>query len=606
MTKQRAFHNQVSACCTFIVLALLPSVCAAVELEKVIWGFDGRPIEQQFIPVSMLVSNNSATAINANVILKQRLPNLQRTGAELQQLLYLSAGESRWIQFTPFIVGSYTNWVLEIGGKEFTLDRVQNNSQTPPAYSDPIQLFNPNTLNAKRGFLKRFPEELFPNSVAATSTLKVLFLDHVPRWETGRRRALLDWLYAGGELHILREDEELFPQFMEPLEELNTPLDEFHVGAGTVYRHPMQANQVTQEFVESLESLQRGKLAASNADAQVDYNDYSSYQYKSQAILRRLKRLIQTEHVWWLIYTIAVIYIGVNFPGLFLLSRRKVRFQTLYGIMLGSILLFSVIYFFIGRRGYDESSQVHSVAIVKPTSKEAVLANGWVNAFVTDGDNYDFHFNSPTTLFSTAQNEESVNGFVFDGHFVVDIPPFSSRSFTYQTKVPYKPFDIELLKWQPQGDNFAIQLKLDDRLAADKDDFARYSLVHKNRVYNMKRSGNVLSVRRKRFRPIEGFVAQNQDDYNQYAFSYQNEYNKQLSKEKNLEASMAKLLPTLLAEELRIVSNLDAKTHEVLDDRVKLLAFVKMPPELFVQEQQLNRQSGYMLYVSDVILPESP
>ena len=199
----------------FAVLALflVGGPVVAVDIEETIWGFDGRVVPYRFNPLSLLVSNNTEEPVGIQLRLQRaQRSGGDRVGALVEEAVFLAPFSSRWVQFYPFIVSDQDSWSVSWGFLPS-----QRKELTGYQYGGParVALADLNSTMRPQGRVKSFPEELFPPFVSATDTLEAVFLDHVPRWQEPRRRALLQWVQRGGTLFLTPGETGDFPRVHE-------------------------------------------------------------------------------------------------------------------------------------------------------------------------------------------------------------------------------------------------------------------------------------------------------------------------------------------------------------------------------------------------------
>jgi len=181
---------------------------SALEVQQVKWGFDGQVVPGRFNLLSVLVVNSSDTPFDGTVNFYKSHGLGDRVGAIYPTPCYLSPLTTRWLQFYVFIDNPYDQWRLEWGrGPD------DHHDLDPPKWGPPAQVLlsdSETVLSAVSGF-KQFPDELFPPTVAATGGLDSLLLDHAPHWEPAKRQAFLNWLRAGGNVHLLMGADGRYP-----------------------------------------------------------------------------------------------------------------------------------------------------------------------------------------------------------------------------------------------------------------------------------------------------------------------------------------------------------------------------------------------------------
>jgi hypothetical protein len=189
------------------LLAAFGQRASALEVDEVVWGFDGKVVKGCFNPLSILVSNRSAEAFDGTLVLQQSVGS-NEVDARLEEAVFLSPNSSRWVQFYPFVLFGYESWEQSAGRRQrFSIDEPAVGERSTVFLSDPDDFLRTGVA------MKRFSDSLFPPFVGATSGLKTVVLDHVPRWEESRRRSFLNWLHGGGTVHLLQSATGEHPEF---------------------------------------------------------------------------------------------------------------------------------------------------------------------------------------------------------------------------------------------------------------------------------------------------------------------------------------------------------------------------------------------------------
>ena len=361
----------------------LGQVTPKIRIADKIWGFDGRVMNGQFMPLSIELDNLSDEPIEAQATLRSIAGMLRETGGTATQPIFLSPHSRRWVQFYPYIAGMASSWRFELRTEDetFTFDAIdqprfvlESNSlqmksedQSLPA----VILDRPDLLIKIPTTIKHMPEDIFPPYATATHGLYAMFMDHVPDWETPRQEALLAWLKAGGRLHLLLDQNRQTLRFSGPLAALNEPFTEYHVGSGSVTRHEIQRAELSKDIVTLAVTTQG--LSKADLDEIAEYQEqagngfsYGTSVTDDEDLFYELRQLTQPDHMWWLIFLLSLCYVGLIFPGCWVLSRqRKLHFLVTYGSIAGLAAIFSLMFLFIGRRGYGESTSLHSACIAR-------------------------------------------------------------------------------------------------------------------------------------------------------------------------------------------------------------------------------------------------
>ena len=91
----------------------------------------------------------------------------------------------------------------------------------------------------------------------------------------------------------------------------------------------------------------------------------------SQNLFAKLRRMASPKHNWVVIHAMSLIYLGLIFPGWYLLARARMDYRTTTLAFLGVTLLFTIAFHVVGRRGYGETTTVNSVALARPVGEKA-------------------------------------------------------------------------------------------------------------------------------------------------------------------------------------------------------------------------------------------
>ena len=276
--------------------------------------------------------------------------------------------------------------------------------------------------------VKHFSENIFPPYATATVGLHTVFLDHVPDWEAPRRQAFLSWLKQGGRLHLLRDARGEFPRFSGEMSVIGEPFDRYAVGKGLVVRHSFQRDGVTKELVsqvtvvdvlqspdEEFEKQLTEEMQAKNFGGGLTGDDLEASSI-DDSIFRGMRELTMPDHAWPVIFLLALCYIGLMYPGCFILSQdTKRHFLTTYGAIIGLTVVFSALFMFIGRRGYGETTTLQTLGIARAENDTDWSVMQWNAFFVTSGDIYDAEATDQQSVFATSETTEEVSASMLAG-----------------------------------------------------------------------------------------------------------------------------------------------------------------------------------------------
>lgn len=408
-----------------LLLASVSSCAAALEVVETRWGFGGKAVAERFNLVSILFHNPGPRPFDGEVNLR-RDDGGQSFGAPLAQRVYVTPGTSRWVQFCPYLGRWNPGWVLAWRDERHRRLELPTADIAAPA-TVLFEAADSLSLPTAAG-LRRFDERLFPETAGATDGLAAVALDHVPAWaatgrlDQARRRAFLDWLHRGGVLHLLHDGHGAHPQFGGDLAVLDTPRERFHVGAGVVLRHAASRRDAA--------SLMRGPPP----DDDERRRNLAGMDHDVQ-IAQALRRAVDPDHAWWLIYTLGGLYLVLVGPANWAVGRFVRDYRAALATLLATVGIFGFLFDRIGRRGYDEVAVVHTVAYARPVSPGAWDVAQWSNLFVTASDRYAVRHGGSHNLYATVMDLESVPGVIHagaDGFFDVRMPLYSNRAVVHR------------------------------------------------------------------------------------------------------------------------------------------------------------------------------
>jgi hypothetical protein len=598
----RAIHDCVKLLALWLLLtAALDRSASAIEVEEMLWGFDGQVVIDRFTPLSVLVSNPTDQPVEAALQLqKHGRGAAQKLGAAIVESVYLSPFASRWVQFYPYITNEWDEWSLTWGKRpqqHYELKRPR------PGRSAAVALVDRDSLSTTTFSVSTFPENLFPTVVAATGGLKALILDHAPRWQKPRRYAFLNWIYRGGRVGLLPDTDGQYPEFGEQLSVLNAPLPKQRLGSGTVVRLDCADDATVNRFLttpadaSSAEQIPKPPADGESPDGQSHY----AWQLGPK-VITTLQRMTQPEHNWPLIHGLSLTYLATLFPGWYLWSRRRVDFRIMLASFAVVALSFGFVFYSVGRRGYGETTSVNSVAIARPLSGDAYDVLQWSNVFVTDGNAYKMSYGGGGHLYSTCQQFEQVNGVIdngLDGYFMVDIPRFSSRNFAHHGYVSQPHIVAEIVTFGVDGGELKeLGLKIDDSFPSQQ---LTVQILYKDKIYRLSRKESELQLIGSG-RPIAEYL-QTTDEFSAWSNANNPWYrDEKLTDPRTLYDS---LLPPLVARALEIEDPPEAAKYSLPEDRLRLLLYAPATTPFFIDSELLSRQAGYVLYVTDIFTPES-
>jgi hypothetical protein len=572
------------------LLLFVVASASALELQQVRWGFDGRAVPGRFNLLSVLVANPSATPFDRAMYLYKSRGLEQRVGATYETPCYLSPRMSRWVQFYVYIDNQYDQWRLEWGGTPDDHHEVEAPKWGPPAQ---VLLTDSEITVSSVSALRQFPEELFPPTGAATSGLDSVLLDHAPRWESAKRQAFLNWLRAGGKVHLLMGADGRYPSFADELNMLNSSRERTRIGSGLVVRHAATAREIRAPDVEDgVVPLRQSKPDEPTALPQT-----------TDSFFRALARLSHPRHSWGWIYMLAIAYLALVGPGNLMAGRRLADYRLRIGLLLATVVGFAWLFNIVGRRGQGEASVVHTLSYARSVDGDTYNVMQWVNVFATRGAHYTIKHPAPHNIYATGQDYEPVNGWIEsgkDGQFKVDIPMFSRRAFLHEAEMKGANLGVKIESWD--GAETLKKLSLTMR-----PDFTNQILegwvVQGDQAYAMKLTGGRLEFGDPGKQSLSSLLSESGSQHG--VPDYANPYDDDTAVT-DVKGRFRELVKPLIAWSLNTenFTRADASAPAA-DGRVQLFLFARSPESFCISGSQFGREIGYVLYHLDLFRPGS-
>lgn len=616
---------------TLVAAALMAPATAQVKKPTIkvvehIWGFDGRVQPGQFNPLSVLLDNQTDTAVELTATLQRSQNLLNRSGGRYTEPVFLAPAARRWVLFYPYVANSLeADWTLTINGGEgaFRNEKVGEFQQPRVAIktdydkTDPLPqvvILDPvGRFSSRPTSLKHLPEEVFPPYATATFGLHSVFLDHVPDWEQPRQAAFMAWLKNGGRLHLLNNPRNERPRFTGELSDLNQPMARFSIGSGVVVRHEIQREEVTEDLVKRNVSLDvlKGPLDEIEQELENNQQNYGISPFTDSEpstiddnLFRRMRELTFPDHNWALIFLLALCYIGLIFPGCYLLSKKKeFHFLTTYGAIVGLSIVFSLIFLFIGRRGYGESTTLQTLAIARAEDDKHWSVFQWNALFVTSGDEYSASGKDQQALFSTANTMDEEEVMITRGleaQIRMRIPPFTSQTFVSRRRLAGSDWGLKVNSAEVTPDSL-VNLKMSTGPGFPGKSTDSFFVLYGRRIYNLSydpEQKTLVQLSQRQY--LARFCAPRYEYDNQWAPAL----NASLPADTRTEAerffddSLAQLARRSLLDDL---TN-RPREFELPADRIRIYAYTEIPEEFLINVSAPTKNSGRILFVKDVLL----
>ena len=492
---------------------LTPGVIAQdsqqLRVVEVVWGFDGRVVTGQFMPLSILVDNLSDQPVEATARLRRITGALIEVGGISTQPAFIGPNSRRWIQFYPYILGNSATWHFDLQTEEktYTFDSLdqpraifdRNRDSEEAQLSLPAVILDPQGFATKSPTtVKHMPAEIFPPYATAMHGLRALFLDHVPDWEAPRQQALLSWLKSGGQLHLMKDSNNQTLSFSGILAPLNEPFPEFPVGNGTVTRHDFQRDGLSLQVVSP--AVTPPGVNVDLSEPEPSFNQVGAVGHTAQEeatvnddeLLMWMRELTQPDHAWIVIFLLSMCYVGLIFPGCWILSKqRRLHFLVTYGAIAGLAVVFSLIFLFIGQRGYGETTSLHTLAVARAEDATHWSSLEYRTLFVTSGDLYTLDDKDRQTLLASGAADERADALMTAGNsasMVARVPPFSSQSMIFRRRLTLDDWNLSITNVEQSGSELtALTLSFNEKFPLHKDN--KYFVIHGKRIHTLKADG---------------------------------------------------------------------------------------------------------------------
>ena len=567
-----------------------------LRVESFHWGFDGRVVPGEFNPLALVILNPSATPLEGTLELVRLRAMYWEVDTRLLQPMFVSAHARRTIRFYPYVIGAFDSWQLVWVDPAGTRHVINDEPWRPLAGTAAVvELVDRDETVRRRGRLKRFPEQLFPTASTATSGLHGVVIDHVPSWETPRRLAFFDWVHRGGVVHLVKGPGGRWPQFSGAWAGLD-PERGGRLGSGRVVRHELSAADLDPSTItpENTSDEPRGRRSLANGLGTLfDTVD-------DDALFAALRSMTRPVRNWVLIYLSALAYLAMLFPGCLALSRRGLDYRLVLAALLGVVGLFSTLFALVGRRSDTRGMTIRSVAVARQLPGGALDVTGWVDAAVTSSGRYRFTVDGTGRLYSTAQDLEQLTGTISSGRaaeLAVEIPPYSSRTFIYRSRLEDGGFDVAIRNMLSTPVRLeSLELEFDEKFPAKTLSIA---VLDGRRLYSMVRSGRRLRL---------GMVLGSIEALSTFGPTGRlpRRFDPTFDEYQGVENTMHQLFHPVVLRSLGLRSSRDLSSFALPPDRLRLFVYAPLPGSMMVRVAETvdtADQSGCVMYVIDLPRP---
>ena len=580
-----------------------PSDPSLLHLEEVRWGFDNNIQLQEFNLLSLKVHNVSSNPWNGPLRLTQVLPGRQPLGIPLQLDVALGPEESRWVQFTVMLNDSLEGWFLDWGGGEFgTLEL-----QTPAAGPRPtVLIYNPDTVLSTTSPLRRMPEELFPQNLAGTASLRGVIFHTVPFWTGARVRTLREWLNGGGRVYLLKTSQGSYPRFPSGMDFLNQESNEYSVGAGVVKRLPFTLEDLDIDAARNLLfNDDRPSISATGRSTML--NQYG-YMPPTEAVgwqrhewaSRELRKLAIFKRPWLLIYLAVACYLVTLFPVCYRLGQDHAEVRWFYITFFGSVLIFSALFVGLGQVGGHEFNRLRSLGAARELEEGVFDVTQWTMACARSDGTYHL---------TLAGNGAAVHGLndleAFPGSYdcstnelTMDMAPASTLGLYQRNRVTSSLQRPHLANFE-QTANAVQSAQVSPGPDFDKSAIAAW-LVHRDVAYPLDISEAVWKLSRQhRSMGISGIIT----PADQQSIGPLGMWRTSAPAESDIpeaeQVILERIRPLLIAAAFQQSAAVDERRCRVPEGQVRLLIQRSLPDDFKVPSSDFPDQRGTLLFAFD-------
>ncbi|MBX3439411.1 MAG: hypothetical protein KF861_18125, partial [Planctomycetaceae bacterium] len=569
------------------------------------WGFDGKAQPRSFVPLSVLVQNNSPGEFEGTLRLRKSLRLSDQIDAVIEREVYVGPLSSRWVQIVPYVFDDWEQWELTWVGLNVEPFSVPTPNTGERAT---VLVYDPNQLQTSGGILHRFPSDLFPTSVTALDGLRGVVFDRLPGWQGGPRQAFLDWLRLGGRVYLLQDDQGRYPEFPESLSVLNQRGDRFFVGTGVVRRIPrtvasLDAETVRQEILED----ERGRF---NTPEWRSFRKQTNFQGTMPLInpggwdpdtnlLETLQRLSRFHRNWIAIYGLALLYLIALFPGCYWLTRRIKGYQWFYLGFFAVIGIFSVGFASLGRLGAADVARIRSVAVARQIEAGVYDVTGWSSAAVKVGGDYTLEHQGTGRLYAGGSEIEPIKGRVVsgaEGRMEADIPPASTRSAIHRTRLEGPPLGVRIERIEIDAGNLS-QLVLSTGPDFPRKPQAVY-VWHQARAYRLRQVGREWQLQPTTRKFGTTFLT-DMGEFQVPGFGLRSRFLGTPDEDKSNDDYGALLKP-LIGNSFGLNNTIDPFRLMLEADVLRLFVYAPMTPVFHATEELFPDQEGCVLYSVDL------
>jgi hypothetical protein len=586
---------------------------AAITIERVQWGFDGKAPERTFTPLSVLVQNNTPLEFEGTLTLTKLIQSTKPIDAAIERDVYVGPLSSRWVQFVPYVISDWEQWRLSWGKSAD-----QRYDVPTPQIGEPatVLLYDPEDLQFAGGVLRRFEVNLFPASVTGTDALRGVVMDRPPRWQGARRQAFLDWLGRGGKVFLLQDEQGRFPRFPESLDPLNRGGDRFTVGAGTVQRIAMPVSELTPDFVK--QQILTDRVSGAGDERYQQYRRSSQFAGTAPLVNRSgwdrdtqmfidLQTITRFARRWWVIYVLSLAYLFVVLPIVFRIGQEARDYRWVYVALLMSVGLFSYGFASLGRLGASEVNRARSVAVAHQLNEGLFDVTQWTCVGVRTGGEYTVEYSGTGQLYTTSQDMERIDGRIVAGpaaQMDLEIPPASTRTVLSRRRVPAPPLGLRVVMSASDEQGLStLTIETGPQFPADP---MTMLAAHGGRICQLQRVGEHLRLIPSTRRPLVSFLTEHLE-LTQFVGLRAGMMGKRPADSTQSDSKVYEIaMRTLVGNSFGLRERVDLTRLQLPEGVVRVFVYAPQPTELQTDGASFPDTRGYVMYCVDLPLSGGP
>lgn len=589
---------------------------SALGLGEVRWGFDGASQANTFVPVSIEIHNQSDLPWQGELHLGQVM-GASRSQVPQVMPLSLQGRESRWVQFCVLTHFAVEEWEVSWGpgaGHSASLPPVRVGRKST------VLIHDASSVNLAEGALKRFPEDLFPQSVTACGGLRSVALDHAPFWQGARAQAFLDWLRGGGRVEILRNARGEWPVFPAPLTELNQSLPTYRVGIGLVRRLDLQASQLDGEILRRERVLDESPVDASTeatrrlsqTSGSLGFGFNTSWDVNS-GIFSRLRTTLAFRRRWWLIDLCVFAYVLALYPGCWYIGRVRRNVGGFYVAFAAATVLFSILFGLLGRLDESNTSRIATAGAAREVGDGTFEFSEWTLWRAAAGGTFAAGHPGSGHCYSTTDAMDALTGVVRIsgrlqpgpvGSAEFNLPPASMQSLRHSSRVTIPRPRPQILQLQSEEGRLE-QLRVSVAGSPAEHPLHAWGLL-RGRCWQLEVEGDSITLPAKPVSENLALVLEERLDLNATTWGFTPRLGRtggNPEEDRDWQAIRQQLMPWLVGHSLGLTDELHPRYLQTQSNDVRLAVLSPLPTELRATSEDFADQIGCVLFLYNLSSP---